>query len=97
MRAVRYYGKEDIRLDQVAEPDGIGDTQVMIKPSTCGICGTDLHEFAAGPIVTPSKPHAFTGAVLPQIFGHEFSAEVLEVGKDVSRLKRATASRSSRW
>jgi (R,R)-butanediol dehydrogenase / meso-butanediol dehydrogenase / diacetyl reductase len=34
-----------------------------------------LHEFASGPIVTPSTPHKFTGATLPpQILGHEFSA-----------------------
>ncbi len=88
MRAVRYYGKEDIRIDQVAEPATVGDTQLLVRPLTCGICGTDLHEFAAGPIVTPSKPHSFTGAVLPQIFGHEFSAEVLEVGRNVSRIKK---------
>jgi (R,R)-butanediol dehydrogenase/meso-butanediol dehydrogenase/diacetyl reductase len=88
MRAVRYYGKEDVRIDQVPEPDAVGDTQLLIKPSTCGICGTDLHEFAAGPIVTPAKPHPFTGAMLPQIFGHEFSAEVLEVGRNVTRVRK---------
>lgn len=88
MRAVRYYGKEDIRLDDVAAPEGFDDTQVLVKPLTCGICGTDLHEFAAGPIVTPQEPHGFTGAQLPQIFGHEFSAEVLEVGKSVTRVRK---------
>ena len=58
-------------------------TQVLVKPLTCGICGTDLHEFAGGPIVTPASPHKFTGAVLPQILGHEFSAEVLNTGHNV--------------
>ena len=57
MKAVRYYGKEDIRVEQIAEPGAIGAKQVRIKPLTCGICGTDLHEFAAGPIVTPVTPH----------------------------------------
>ena len=77
MRAVRYYGKHDIRLDDVAEPAAFGDTQILVKPLVCGICGTDLHEYAAGPIVTPTQPHKFTGATLPQILGHEFSAEVV--------------------
>ena len=31
----------------------------------------------AGPIVTPTSPHPLTGATLPQILGHELSAEVV--------------------
>jgi (R,R)-butanediol dehydrogenase/meso-butanediol dehydrogenase/diacetyl reductase len=87
VKAVRYYGREDIRIEQVTEPGPLGAREVRIRPRTCGICGTDLHEFAAGPIVTPVSPHVFTGASLPQILGHEFSAEVLETGKDVGRVK----------
>ena len=81
MKAVRFYAKEDVRLDEVAAPDALGDSQVLVRPLTCGICGTDLHEFAGGPIVTPITPHKFTGATLPQILGHEFSAEVVETGR----------------
>lgn len=44
-----------------------------------GICRTGFHEDVAGPIVTPATPHVFTAAILPQILGHEFSAEVVEV------------------
>src|SRR5271167_10811 len=88
MKAIRFYAKEDVRVDDVASPDGMGDSQVMVKPLTCGICGTDLHEFAGGPIVTPKTPHKFTGAVLPQILGHEFSAEVVEIGRDVKRVHK---------
>jgi len=57
-----------------------------LKPHYCGICGTDLHEYAMGPIVIPSKPHALNGSVLPQVLGHEFSAEILEVGSQVKDL-----------
>jgi len=57
-----------------------------LKPHYCGICGTDLHEYAMGPIVIPSKPHALNGSVLPQVLGHEFSAEILEVGSQVKNL-----------
>src|SRR6516225_2054452 len=88
MKAVRFYAKEDVRVEDVLAPNAFGDTQVMIKPLTCGICGTDLHEFAGGPIVTPKTPHKFTGAVLPQILGHEFSAEIIEVGGSVKRLRK---------
>jgi (R,R)-butanediol dehydrogenase / meso-butanediol dehydrogenase / diacetyl reductase len=40
VRAVRYYGKEDIRVEQVPEPGGLGPNEVRIKPIACGICGT---------------------------------------------------------
>ncbi len=53
------------------------------QPFYCGICGTDLHEYAVGPIVTPTSPHPLTGVTLPQILGHEFSARVVEVGPAV--------------
>lgn len=51
----------------------------------CGICGTDLHEYLAGPIFVPHQgtkdPH--TGAELPVTLGHEFCGTIDEVGADV--------------
>jgi (R,R)-butanediol dehydrogenase/meso-butanediol dehydrogenase/diacetyl reductase len=51
----------------------------------CGICGTDLHEYLAGPIFVPPQgtkdPH--TGAELPVTLGHEFCGTIDEVGADV--------------
>ena len=88
MKAIRFYAKEDVRVEDVPAPNSLGDSQVLIKPLTCGICGTDLHEFAGGPIVTPASQHKFTGAVLPQILGHEFSAEVVDIGRDVRRVRK---------
>jgi (R,R)-butanediol dehydrogenase / meso-butanediol dehydrogenase / diacetyl reductase len=88
MKAVRFYAKEDVRVEEVPAPNAVGDSQVLIKPLTCGICGTDLHEFAGGPIVTPAVRHKFTGAVLPQILGHEFSAEVVDTGRSVKRVRK---------
>src|SRR5579872_81051 len=88
MKAVRFHAKEDVRVEDVPAPTVVGDSQIMVKPLTCGICGTDLHEFAGGPIVTPATPHKFTGAVLPQILGHEFSAEVLDIGRSVTRVRK---------
>jgi len=88
MKAVRFYAKEDIRVEDVPAPQSVGPRQLVVKPLVCGICGTDLHEYAAGPIVTPLHPHVFTGATLPQILGHEFSAEVIETGKEVTRVRK---------
>jgi (R,R)-butanediol dehydrogenase / meso-butanediol dehydrogenase / diacetyl reductase len=88
MRAVRYHAARDIRVEDVPEPAGLGPHEVLIRPRFCGICGTDLHEYMAGPIVTPTEPHPLTGAQNPQILGHEFSADVLEVGPEVRSVKR---------
>ncbi len=87
MRAVRFHGARDIRVEDVAEPSGkLAPDDVLIAPFVTGICGTDLHEYLAGPIVTPKTPHLYTGATNPQILGHEFSARVLAVGDAVSHV-----------
>ena len=88
MRAVRFHGAKDIRVEDVAEPsDHLAPDDVLIAPFVTGICGTDLHEDIAGPIVTPSQPHVYTGATNPQILGHEFSAKILKVGDAVTHVK----------
>jgi (R,R)-butanediol dehydrogenase / meso-butanediol dehydrogenase / diacetyl reductase len=88
MKAVRFHAKRDIRVEQVAEPGNFNADQVLVRPLITGICGTDIHEYIAGPIVTPTSPHIYTGASNPQILGHEFSAEVLKVGNDITHVKK---------
>ncbi len=83
MRAARFYGKSDIRVEEVAVPTIREDDDVLVEVRYCGICGTDLHEYLMGPIVTPATPHPLTGATLPQTLGHEFSATAVEIGSGV--------------
>lgn len=87
MKAAVFHAAHDIRVEDVPAPTGVGPREVLARPYWCGICGTDLHEYAMGPIVTPATPHPLNGAVIPQILGHEFSAEVVEVGREVTRVK----------
>ncbi|WP_191059413.1 zinc-binding dehydrogenase [Geminicoccus harenae] len=84
MRALRFHGAKDLRVDDVAPPDRPGPGEVVLAPRWCGICGTDLHEFMAGPIFIPTSADPFTGAKAPQILGHEFSAKVLATGEGVT-------------
>lgn len=84
MKAAVFHSAHDIRVEDVAAPGGPGVGEVLLRTFWCGVCGTDLHEYAMGPIVIPSTPHALTGAAAPQILGHEFSAEVLELGAGVT-------------
>ena len=84
MRAARFYDRFDIRIEDVDVPDLKSPDDVLVEVAWCGICGTDLHEYLVGPIVTPVKPHPLTGATLPQTLGHEFSARVVETGSEVA-------------
>lgn len=87
MRAAVYHSKQDIRVEEVPEPAAPGPHEVRLRPFLCGICGTDLHEYAAGPIVIPTEPHPLSGAKAPQILGHEFAGEVLEIGAEVTSVR----------
>lgn len=88
MRAVVYHGPSDIRVEDVAEPGHPRPGEVLVAPLWCGICGTDLHEYTSGPIVTPIVPHPLTGARNPQVLGHEFSATVVETGEGVTSVRK---------
>jgi threonine dehydrogenase-like Zn-dependent dehydrogenase len=44
MRAARYYGIEDIKVEEIEEPV-CGADQLKIKPAFVGICGTDLYKY----------------------------------------------------
>lgn len=84
MQAIRFYGRHDLRLEEIPAPPAPGAGQVLVKPSYCGICGTDLHEYDQGPTWTSENKNPYSGAALPQILGHEFSARVVDVGPGVS-------------
>jgi len=86
MRAAIYHDREDIRVEDV-ESDPVGPGDVRIDVDSCGICGSDLHEYAAGPIFAPGEsPHPISGETTPIRMGHEFSGVIAEVGEDVSDL-----------
>jgi (R,R)-butanediol dehydrogenase/meso-butanediol dehydrogenase/diacetyl reductase len=87
MRAAVFHAAGDVRIEDVPEPERLGARQVLVRPTWCGICGTDLHEFLQGPIVIPAQPHPLTGARLPQVLGHELSATVVEVGDEVAGVR----------
>ncbi|HET7220174.1 MAG TPA: zinc-dependent alcohol dehydrogenase [Vicinamibacterales bacterium] len=77
MKAVRYYGKEDIRVETVPDPKILNPRDAIVRITSTAICGSDLHLYG-GFIPTMHKG---------DILGHEFMGEVVEVGKDNARLK----------
>jgi len=99
MRAAVWYGRKDTRVVDVPDAPSPGPGEVKIKVAWVGVCGTDLHEYSAGPIFMPVTPHPLTGKSAPLIQGHEFSGIITEVGSAVDRFKagdRVTAD-SATW
>lgn len=86
MKAARWYGQKDVRIDEINEPV-ISDDEVKVKVKWCGFCGTDVHEYLAGPIFIPLEAHPVTGQKAPVVLGHEFSGEVTEIGANVTHVK----------
>lgn len=87
MKALRWHGAKDLRLENIEEPV-VRKGTVKIKVEWCGICGSDLHEYTAGPIFIPtSEVHPLSGDKAPLVMGHEFSGQVVEVGEDITEIQ----------
>ncbi|RRQ29040.1 butanediol dehydrogenase [Rhodococcus sp. Eu-32] len=99
MKALRYYGARDIRLDDIDEPEP-GPGMVKVAVEAAGICGSDIHEYRGGPISTPVQaPHPLTGERTPIVLGHEFCGTVVAVGDGVDRIRvgQRVAANAALW
>lgn len=73
MKALRFYAPQDVRLEDVPEPD-CGPDEVKLRVRNCSTCGTDVKIFHNGhQNLTP-----------PRTIGHEIAGEVVEVGAEVN-------------
>jgi len=88
MKAARFHGRGDIRVEEVPDPQ-VRPGTVAVEVEWCGICGTDLHEYLEGPIFVPTAeaPHPLTGEGMPVTLGHEFAGVVAEVGAGVEDVR----------
>lgn len=76
MKALVFYGNEDLRLAEVADPEP-GPGEVLIRVKACGICGSDVHGYLG---ITGRR-------IPPMIMGHEFSGEVVALGPGVDDVR----------
>jgi threonine dehydrogenase-like Zn-dependent dehydrogenase len=78
MRALCWHGKSDVRVDNVPDPKIEDSRDAIVKITSSGICGSDLHLFNG------FMPTMEAGDIL----GHEPMGEVIEVGSAVKNLSR---------
>ena len=81
MKALVAYGNtvDDLRLVDWPVPE-IGDDDVLVRVMAAGICGSDIGRWITCPSTEP-----FTSS--PYVGGHEFSGEIVDIGKNVTRWK----------
>jgi len=71
MRGLVYHGPDDVRIEQIPDPEPAAG-EVLLDVSAAGLCGTDRHIVAGDLAVTP-------GTVL----GHEISGRIAAIGEGV--------------
>ena len=76
---IKKESKEGLFLENVPMPVA-DDRDVLIKVKKTGICGTDLHIFNWDAWAQKNIP-------VPMIIGHEFSGVVVNIGKNVKKIK----------
>lgn len=84
MQAVRWHGNRDVRLEEVELELPLGPGMVEVEVAFCGVCGSDLAEYAQGPFAIRERAHPLSGQAPPLTLGHEFSGRVAAVGDGVT-------------
>jgi threonine dehydrogenase-like Zn-dependent dehydrogenase len=76
MKAVAWHGTHDVRVDTVPDPKIEQPTDAIVRITSSGICGSDLHLYEVlGPFIDAGD-----------ILGHEPMGVVEEVGADVKNI-----------
>jgi threonine dehydrogenase-like Zn-dependent dehydrogenase len=76
MRALTWHGVRDLRVETVPDPILIHPSDAIVAVRLAAICGSDLHVWHGRE----------TGLDTGTVMGHEFLGEVVETGRDVTRL-----------
>lgn len=77
MKALTFNGIGSIRYEDISDPVLFDDGDVIVQMEHCAICGSDLHVLHGRELGI--DPHT--------AMGHEFTGEVVETGKKVSRFR----------
>jgi (R,R)-butanediol dehydrogenase/meso-butanediol dehydrogenase/diacetyl reductase len=83
MQAVRWHGNRDVRFEEVDLELPLAPGMIEVEVAFCGVCGSDLAEYAYGPFAIRERPHPLSGQAPPVTLGHELSGRVVAVGDGV--------------
>lgn len=75
MKAARFLGNKTFEVTELPQPHA-GPGELVLRNRVCGVCGTDVHIYHGEPGSADVCP--------PVVLGHEYSAQVVEVGEGVS-------------
>jgi threonine dehydrogenase-like Zn-dependent dehydrogenase len=76
MKALTWHGKRDVRVDEVPDPSIQSPTDAIVRVTTTGLCGSDLHLYEVmGPFIEEGD-----------VLGHEPMGIVEEVGAEVRHI-----------
>lgn len=78
MKAVVWHGTQDVRVEEVRDPEILNPRDALVRVTATAICGSDLHLYNG--VMPMMKP----GDVL----GHEFMGVVEETGQGVTDLRK---------
>ncbi|MFE6666168.1 zinc-dependent alcohol dehydrogenase [Streptomyces sp. NPDC057697] len=77
MRALTWQGRRDVRVETVPDPRIEDPTDIVVRITSTGICGSDLHLYEVlGPYLDPGD-----------VLGHEPMGVVEEAGRDVTAVR----------
>ena len=77
MKAVTWQGRRDVRVEDVPDPRIEDPTDIVVRITTTGLCGSDLHLYEVlGPFLDPGD-----------VLGHEPMGVVEEVGPEVTAVR----------
>ena len=78
MKALCWHGRHDVRVDNVDDPKIQDPRDVIVKITSSGICGSDLH------LYNGYMPTMKAG----DIIGHEPMGEIVELGNAITKFKK---------
>ena len=77
MKANCWFGKHDVRVCDVPDPQLLNPRDAIVKVTLSAICGSDLHLYD-GHVPTMKEG---------DILGHEFMGEIVEAGRGCEKVK----------
>ena len=77
MKANCWHSKHALSVEDVPDPQILNPRDAIVRITSTAICGSDLH------LYNGFVPSMMDGDIL----GHEFMGEVVDIGKEVKKLK----------